>query len=281
VFSHRAGYAREISTRDKPKLEKLMGLLRVEQIGWLCEFASFPPFFRLYKDGGLFHSGFSCHLVRYSVMVPDVKELWEQALLPYNLPLTLLLGLAIGFWILTLLGAVSADADLPSGDDWLGDVGDLPSAMLRVVNAGSVPVTVVLTVLILVMWISSLLLNYYLNPGASLLLAGGLFLAAFVLGVIGTKVITQPLVPFMRRLKAAENAPPVIGEVGVVRSIQLDPSYGQVEVERQDGASALLNARLSADAEPIPRGTSVAIISCDEKSGVYLVRPLPPPPFID
>lgn len=214
-------------------------------------------------------------------MVPSVRELWEQAILPYNLPLTLLLALAVGFWILTFVGAVGADADPTMGDSLDGNLGDLPTAMLRLVNAGSVPVTVVLTVLILVMWISSLLLNYYLNPGASLLFAAGFFFAALVLGLIGTKLITQPLIPFMRKLKEAEDAPPVIGEVGVVRSIQLDPSYGQVEVERQDGASALLNARLSADTEPVPRGTQVAIISLDEKSGVYLVRPLPPSPSID
>lgn len=214
-------------------------------------------------------------------MVAFVKELWEQAILPYNLPLTLLLGLAVAFWALTLLGAVTVDGDLPMEDGMDGNLGDFPTAMLRLVNAGSVPVTVVLTILILLMWIGSLLLNYYLNPGGSLLFAAGFFLAAFLIGVIGTKLITQPLVPFMRRLKEAEDAPPVIGGVGIVRSIRLDPSYGQVEVERPDGASALLNARLSADSMPVPRGTPVAIISLDESSGVYLVRPLPPAPNLD
>lgn len=214
-------------------------------------------------------------------MVPTVKELWEQAILPYNLPVTILLGLVVVFWILTLVGAVSADADLDAGVDDPTNIGDVPGAMLRIVNAGYVPLTVVLTILILMMWIGSIVLNYYFNPGGSLLVALGFFVAAFVLGVIATKIITQPLVPFMRRLKQAENAPPVIGEVGVVRSIQLDPTYGQVEVQRADGAPALLNARLGVDSEAVPRGTEVAIISFDEQSGVYLVRPLPPTPPID
>lgn len=211
-----------------------------------------------------------------------MKELWEQAILPYNLPLTILLALVVGFWILTLVGAIGTDVDVDLDPDASGgDLGDIPAAMLRAVNAGFVPVTIVLSVLILMMWIASILLNYYFNPAGSMLIALGFFLAAFVLGVIATKAITQPLVPFMRRLKEAENAPPVIGEVGIVRSIQLDPSYGQVEVQRPDGAPALLNARLGADSEPVFRGTPVAIISFDEASGIYLVRALPPTPHID
>lgn len=222
-----------------------------------------------------------------------MKELWEQAILPYNLPFTILLGVVVVFWITSLLGAVSmdsldvdldVDADLDvdvGGDDADVNLGGVAAAMLRVVNAGYIPLTIVLSVLILMMWISSILLNYYFNPGHGVLLATGFVVVAFVLGVIATKAITQPLVPFMRKLKEAENAAPVIGEVGVVRSIQMDSQYGQVEVERPDGAPALLNARLGADAEPIPRGTVVAIISMDEKTGVYLVRSLPPTPPID
>ncbi len=218
-------------------------------------------------------------------MVLRVKEILEQAILPYNLPLTVLLGVVILFWLLTVAGFLGMDSLEPDvdldGDAFDGNVGDLPAAMLRVVNAGMVPLTVVLSILILMMWIGSMMLNYYFNPSHSGWFAAGLFVAVFVLGVIATKIITQPLVPLMRRLKAAENAAPVIGEVGVVRSIRIDSTYGQVEVDRPDGASALLNARLGLDCEPVSRGTSVAIISCDEASGVYLVRPLPPVVNID
>lgn len=212
-----------------------------------------------------------------------MKELWEQAILPYNLPFTILLGLVVVYWLLTLLGAIGADsldADLDVSDA-SGDLGDLPAAMLRVVNAGAVPLTIVLTILVLALWIISILLNFYFNPGHSLLVAGGFFLIAFILAVVATKIITQPLVPLMRRLKAAEDAAPVLGEVGIVRSIQLDSQYGQVEVERPDGAPALLNARLGPDSEPVLRGNPVAIVSFDEASGIYLVRALPISPPID
>ena len=216
-----------------------------------------------------------------------MKELWEQAILPYNLPFTILLGLVVVYWLLTLLGAIgldSVDADLDVHVHDVhdgGHLGDIPATMLRVVNAGAVPLTVVLSILVLTLWMFSIVLNFYFNPGHSMLLAGGFFLAAFILAVVATKIITQPLVPFMRRLKAAEDTAPVLGEVGIVRSIQIDSSYGQVEVERPDGAPALLNARLGPDSEPVLRGNPVAIISMDEASGIYLVRALPVSPPID
>jgi hypothetical protein len=216
-----------------------------------------------------------------------VKELWEQAILLYNLPFTILLGLVVVYWLLALLGAIgldSVDADLDGHMHDLhdgGHLGEIPATMLRVVNAGAVPLTVVLSVLVLAMWIISILLNYFFNPGHSLMIAAGFILVGFVLAVVATKIITQPLVPLMRKLRAAEDTAPVLGEVGIVRSIQLDSQYGQVEVERPDGAPALLNARLSPDSEPVPRGNPVAVISMDEATGIYLVRAIPVSPPID
>ncbi len=222
-----------------------------------------------------------------------MKELWEQAILPYNLPLTILLVLVVCFWLLSLLGAVGADsldvdldadldvdvdADLDGGH---ANFGDIPAFFLRAVNATYIPVTIVLSVLVLTMWMGSILLNFYFNPGRSGLLAAAFVVAAFVIGVLATKAVTQPLVPLMRKLKNAEDAAPVIGNLGVVRSITLDSRFGQVEVQRPDGAPAILSARLGPDAEPVLRGTTVAIVSQDEGTGLYLARALPDAPSID
>jgi hypothetical protein len=211
-----------------------------------------------------------------------VKELWEQAILSYNLPLTVLLGLMVLFWIFTMLGAVGMDAlDFDFDADVDGNIGDVPAAMLRVVNAGLIPVTVVLSILALLMWVAMMVLNFYFNPGQSWLLALGYLFASFISAVAGTKILTQPLVPLMKRLKASETVAPVIGQIGVVKSIEMDSTYGQVEVQRLGGAPAIINAKLGEDSSPITRGTQVAILSMDEKSGVYLARAIPSTPQID
>jgi len=99
--------------------------------------------------------------------------------------------------------------------------------------------------------------------------------------VIGTKILTQPMVPLMKRLNDTETVAPVIGKIGVVRSIEMDSTFGQVEVERADGAPAILNAKLGEDSPAVPRGTQVAILSMDGKTGVYLARAIPSAPEID
>lgn len=204
-----------------------------------------------------------------------VKELWEQSILPYNLPLTILLVLVVLFWLRTIVvgagedlfdGDVDVDADAAGGDS---------STLLSIVNAGAVPLTLVLSILILMLWIAAVALNYYFNPDQSIARAMLLDAGGLVLAVIATKLVTQPLVPVMRRLKAAENAAPVIGETGVVRSLELDAVRGQVEVERPDGAPALLNARLVSGG-CLPRGARVEVEGVDE-TGVYLVSEIPVP----
>ena len=212
-----------------------------------------------------------------------MKELWAEAILPYNLPLTILLGLMVLFWLMNLTGALGTDSldldgdaevDVNASADGHFGFGGVISSLLKSVNAGTFPLTIVLSILILMMWMASILLNHYFNPDHKMSHALGFAFGALVIGIIATKAVTQPLVPFMRRLKAAEDAPPVVGEIGVVRSIQLDSQYGQVEVSRTDGAPAILNARLGDGSDPLPRGSRVVIVSMDEKTGVYLAYAL-------
>lgn len=212
-----------------------------------------------------------------------MKELWREAILPYNLPLTILLGLMVSFWLFNLLGGMgtdSPDSDANVDVDAHFGIGGVMSTFLKSVNAGAIPLTIALSILILMVWVAAILLNYYFNPDHKPLPAAGLAFAAFLLGAVATKVLTQPLVPFMRRLKAAEDAAPVVGEIGVVRSIQLDESYGQVEVTRRDGAPAVLNARLNDGSGPLERGTRVVIVGMDDKTGVYLAYSLSSTPPI-
>jgi len=227
----------------------------------------------------LFPSRIDLPYQRACLHLAHVKEIWEQAILSYNLPLTILLGLVVLFWIFSLLGTIGIDSLDGELDSDGADLSDLPAAMLRVVNAGAVPLTVVLSVLVLALWMLSLTLNYYFNPTHSSFVAAACFLGALVGAVILTKILTQPLVPLMRKLKESENSQPVIGEVGVVRSLEIDDRFGQVEVQRADGAPALLNAKLGIDAEPLPRGASVIVVSLDENTGIYLVRHVPMAPL--
>lgn len=201
-------------------------------------------------------------------------ELIEQALLPFNLPLTIALGVVVLFWLVVLLGFVGIetfDVDLtPEVMD--ADAFSLPELIGKITNAADIPVTIIVSLYTLFLWMASVLGNYYLNPAQSNLIGLGILGGGLFLSLLMTKAITQPLVPMMRRMRDSEKAPPVIGQAGVVRSLEVDGTYGQVLVERDGGAPALLVCRTSDGAAPIPRGTEVLVIDHDDASSRYIVR---------
>ena len=210
----------------------------------------------------------------------DVKELWEQALIGYNLPLTVLFGLVVVFWLLTLLGAVDLDAldiDLDVETDGADGVGEgIFAVLLRFVNAHDIPVTIVLSLLSVFMWAGAILTNYYFNPEQNSLLAMAFLLVNLIISTLVVKFVTEPLRPFMRAIKDdGELQEPLVGMSGVVKSRVMDSSFGQVEVPRDKGAPALLNAILPEGQEPLVRGDQILVIDFDDQLDKYLVHPAP------
>ena len=205
-----------------------------------------------------------------------MNELWEHALLPYNMPLTVLLGLMAVYWVFSLIGAADFDFDFDVEADADGDVGSghhILGAILKFVNAQDIPIMMVLSFLTLFMWSISLLANSILNPGHSNLIALGILVVNFIVSTLIVKAITQPLRPLFRAIKKDEKHEPLIGAVGVVKSRVIDENYGQISVPRAQGAPALLNAYLDEGA--LVRGEPVLVLSYDDSRKRYLVKSTP------
>ncbi|MDP0490564.1 MAG: DUF1449 family protein [Verrucomicrobiota bacterium JB023] len=214
-------------------------------------------------------------------MTAVVKELWDQAWLGYNLPLTCLLILVAIYWLLSVIGTVDLDTfDIELDGDLEGDAEGQGQAtegvvgtMLRFVNAQDVPLMIVLSLLILFMWAVSILSNAYLNAEGSGWMAMGLLIGNFIVSALAVKAVTQPLRPLMRAIKNdQEHQEPLIGLSGTVKSRVLDHDFGQIEVPRKNGAPALLNAILPEGREALVRGDSVLVIGHDKEKDKFLVR---------
>ena len=221
-----------------------------------------------------------------------MKELFEQALISYNLPLTIALVGVLFYWVLCSFGALDSDAfdidfdstadidaDLDSSSDAHGDhhSGSFIGGVMKFVNAQDVPIMIILSLLVLSMWAISIFSNYHLNPNRSDLVALGLLATNFIVSVFVVKGITTPLRPVMRAIKNDADAPaPIVGSVGVVKSRMLDQNFGQVEVIRDKGAPALVNCRLRDEDEGQMRGSEVLIYDFDAEKDRYLVRALTP-----
>lgn len=205
-----------------------------------------------------------------------MKELWDIAIQPHNLPLTCVVGVFMLYWLICILGVFGIDSlDLDFDGDLDGDInhsGSSPMvAILKFVNATDVPLMAVLSILSIFMWVMTMMGNYYLNPDLNDIWIFAIFAGSFVVGIVLTKFATAPLVPIFRKMKELEKAEPAVGGVGIVISKSVDEKYGQVEQKRKEGAPAILNCRISGG-DAIPRGSEVSVVSYDKDSGIYLVR---------
>lgn len=210
-----------------------------------------------------------------------MKEIWNLAISPQVLPLTILLVPVALYWLLNVLGAVDLDfldVDLDhhgghdghhdsSHDSWF-------HGALRFVNATDVPVMIVLSVLVILLWAVAMIGNLWLNAQQSGMTGGIIAVAALFVAVILTRFVVAPLKPFFRLIRADdEKHPPVVGRTGTVRTAWVDERTGQVEIQMQ-GAPLLINARVATGTFSLPRNTEVIVIANDPETGIYTVRSL-------
>ena len=208
-----------------------------------------------------------------------MKEIWEQVILSYNMPLTALFVVMLLFWFISLVGAFDFDFDAdvnldPDGAEITGGDGVL-GFLLRAVNAYDIPVMLVLSLLSLFTWMIAIVSNYFLNPNGSGWVALGLFLVNFIVSVVLVKITTQPLRPLFRAIKNdKEHQEPLMGSTGSVKSRTLDQGFGQCEVIRPKGAPALLNCKLCDGEDALMRGDEILVVGYEEESQKYLIKPL-------
>ncbi len=208
-----------------------------------------------------------------------MREIWEQATQTYNLPLTIGLIIFFVYWLVSSIGIMDFDTDVDIDLDTDVNADGVGfgffSSVLSFVNATEVPLMLVLTLINIYMWAIAMLTNHVLNPEEIEWLALVLFGGNFVLSVILTKYTTKPIAPFFNSLKNdVEQAAPLIGQVGKVKSQVIDHRYGQVEIPRDKNAPALLNCKLSEGGEALEKGDDVLVVKYEESSQRYIVRSL-------
>lgn len=228
----------------------------------------------------------------------------EAILAPSNLWLTVLLGLCCVYWLIVVVGGISADAldidldvdadpgvDVDSAldsaiesaaDSHTGagtdtshpsvrDIG-VATGVLRFFNLGDVPLMVVLTVLLLVMWSLSVAL-YPITRSWTPLAQFAMLAPLFVVATLLMKVATWPVKKLFRAMREEERQAQrleLIGKVCRVISSQVTPTVGQAEFPTS-GAPLLLNVRTKNN-DALSRGDEAVIVGQDEHTGVYYVR---------
>lgn len=168
--------------------------------------------------------------------------------------LSVLLGVAVAYWMLAALG-LAGDDPLELAGVIDGDVGSMEglAGFLVKFGLGGIPTTLVFTILIFIAWVLSyftglLLLNHL--PGWMATALGILVLpAALFFALPLTAAVIRPIVRLKHRLAPPPNLS-LEGRMATVRTGEVTTSHGQAELD-VNGASLIINVR--CDATPPPR----------------------------
>ncbi|MFI9104837.1 hypothetical protein ACIGXA_30410 [Streptomyces fildesensis] len=202
----------------------------------------------------------------------------------------------IGFWLLALMGGVSAHGHAGhgghgehAGHGGHGGHGEIGShhdghghggeGLLAAAGLDGVPVTVVLSLLTAVAWFVSL-------AGSELLDGAGahgpvrVLLAIVVLAValVGSWSVTWLLVRPLRRL-FPEVRPPsrqdFVGSLCVIRTGRVGTDFGQAEVTAPDGSSAVVQVRQTGE-DTFASGSTALLYEYEPAGEFFWVAPFDP-----
>jgi hypothetical protein len=209
-----------------------------------------------------------------------MTEFIEAILSPVNLVLTVLLGCFVSYWLIVLLGLIDLDAldvdfevDLDADADVSGHVGDGGViGVLKFLNVGEVPLMILLTTFVMVLWLIGVMAHLLVGEwsvGVQLLA----LIPMIIVGVLATKVLTQPLRKLFEQLDADASAGSVtvMGQRCTVVSATVTRRSGQAEI-LAGAVPVKINVRTTDDADPLKRGDEAVVVQDRDERGVYVVR---------
>ena len=205
----------------------------------------------------------------------------EEILHPVNLHATVLLGLAVLYWVMVIVGVVGMDAfDLDVDADLDVDVdadidvdadadmaidggGSLLGAILTFFHVRDVPVMLIISFFSLSFWVSTVLINHNVNPDLEFLAAFMWMIPCLVISLGMTKLCLMPIAPIFREQKTEfAKKERLVGRKALVHTLELDEKFGEIVVE-SSGPPLVLNAR-AAKGQRLKKGDSVRILALDE-----------------
>lgn len=209
-------------------------------------------------------------------------ELFQAAISPHQILLTLLLALVVCYWLLVILGAMDFDTDIPDADldadsdghhahDGMSTGGVWLTAG-RFLGFSQVPLVVWGSFMVLFLWFGSLVLNQVWNPSHNTLQAFILLLPNLISSLVITKLVTIPIAKLLNAMTDAGSEPvELVGLTGTVCSIEADITYGQLEVAA-DGAPLLINVRTHSGT--LVKGSRAKISAAGPDNAFYFIESL-------
>ncbi len=183
---------------------------------------------------------------------------------------SLLLAVAVAWWLLTLIGLLDADILDLSGSGGEGDLGGFSGFLLKF-GLDGFPIALVVTGIALLAWTMSYFLDHYLlrelGSGLRLALGAVALLALLFVALPLTGLALYPLKPLFANLAGPEPSSLLMREA-IVRSPELGAALGEVNLD--DGGAGLI-LKACSDAGTFMRGERVVLIEYLPERNAYRV----------
>ena len=213
-----------------------------------------------------------------------MDELFEASLRFPVVVFTIGLGIVLVYWLFVLLGAL--DIDLLGGGDGhdIGDVGgghdigghdvgdghDIDAdGVFAKLGLGTVPITITVSLIMLVGWTGSLLLMHHFGHVPAVKWAT--LPAMLVGGMLVTSVLVRPLAPVFK-IREGKSNKEYVGHTCTITTATVDENFGHANVE-DGGVTMDIAVRCDVTAK-LARGDKALIIEFDDERQAYLVEPV-------
>lgn len=204
------------------------------------------------------------------------QEFLHIAFTPVNTVLSVLLILAVIYWVFTIITGLDIDVGIDADFDAETPDGNVhvpedPSAwiqFLKFLNLDIVPITYFLTISLFFTWLTSFYVEVFISPNFWMSVL--MLIPAFLISILVTKIILKPLNPFFREINhKGEKAYDFLGREGRMKSTIHDEKIGILEVFI--GSDPMILMVKSKSGEKIEHGTIVIIVDEDPQKKFYYV----------
>ena len=161
-----------------------------------------------------------------------------------------------------------------------GSTEGLFKLVLKFLNVGHVPITVILFSIVTIMWGVAMFLHigfgrvpFGMSAGVGAVVV--MFLFSFVIAVVSaifsTGFLTKPLKKvFQMRIQHGEAY--LVGKVCIVRTLTVTAKSGQAEII-YEGSHLLLSVRCDSE-NALTKSSEAVIVSYNEEKNLYYIKPL-------
>lgn len=213
---------------------------------------------------------------------------------------TVLLGVIVLYWMLAVFGVfdldvldfdfdldLDADVDLDLDAD-VGDAGDVETGhsgiggFMATFGLVGVPVTVIVSLIVMWCWLLTLLYGAYLQPmlpdwGFTWAISAVVVFVAFIVSLFLTQFTIKPIQPLFEHSGKALGNKDIVGQLCEIITGRVDDKFGQARYNK-DGAGLVIEVRNMSGAN-LKKGNTALIVGYNAEKMTYRVEPYENNPY--